>query len=348
VRHRAVLRGWAAPFPVRAGRRLQGQPAVVVLAAGLDAVVAVVGDVVQRPDGGEDTQQVSAQDGVVHAQRNASAVAVQAVVNLGRRGKRRVQQRKKKRRASKAVVFWAARRAGEAAKRLQRRACRRVVGAVQARGGAARGARSKGMRGIRVRTRAKAGEATRAEMAVTLADTRLFGRAALWMRHVSKRRGAAARRRGVGYASPEVVGRLLARRRRRRRCGGVLGTHVVFTAARAAGARRALATADARERQAQMITHQPMPRAGARGAARPAARRPAVTRSSALGGVARARAARTRLRGAATRKSRQVRAAIKRRKKAGPHPHAARPAGGRTRTQRWQPFRRFRKANEDG
>ena len=49
------------------------------------ARTALGGDIVQRPDGGEHAQQVSAQDGVVHAKGDACAVAVQAVVNLGKK-----------------------------------------------------------------------------------------------------------------------------------------------------------------------------------------------------------------------------------------------------------------------
>jgi len=35
-----------------------------------------------HPDGREDTQQVGSQDGVVHAERDARALAVEAVVDL--------------------------------------------------------------------------------------------------------------------------------------------------------------------------------------------------------------------------------------------------------------------------
>jgi len=46
------------------------------------ARTALGGEEVERPDGGEDTQQVRAQHRVVHTQNDARAVAVQAVIHL--------------------------------------------------------------------------------------------------------------------------------------------------------------------------------------------------------------------------------------------------------------------------
>jgi hypothetical protein len=121
-----------------------------------------------------------------------------------------------------------------------------------------------------------------------------------------------------------------------RRCATLLrrsGTYVVFTAARAAGARRArVATAECDSQNARVAQgpgaaarpHDSMASTGARGA--PPERRCAAQRGKSC--------------------RQETRAVAPPSDRKGTHQRAP-PAGGQTRTQRWQPFRRFRKANED-